>query len=369
MNGVLDAEDPDLVVLNGDLINGDSVFADNGTHYIDQIVGPMVDRDMKWASVYGNHDHQPNLDGNKLLAREQTWRGCLTRRMVNESESGVTNYYLPVYQNGCRDPNNSEPALILWFFDSRGGFYYQGSDQPNWVDESVVEWFNATKANLNREYDRVIPSLAFVHIPINATVAFEFEPGVDPNYQTGLYEERYDPNQSEGWCSNGTHACPYGGQDVIFMQALAATSGMLGLFYGHDHGNTWCFKWESELPGVDIVGNGIKLCYGQHTGYGGYSNWIRGSRQIHLTRDDDGVINATTDNRLESGEIVGAVSLNATLNSDSYTETRVERTYEGQFSSTTTTSGTTDLRIDLTTNHFRAKLMVVFSPTLYLMWT
>ena len=31
---------------------------------------------------------------------------------------------------------------------------------------------------------------------------------------------------------------------------------------------------------MDVVGNGINLCFGQHSGYGGYGNWIRGSRQV-----------------------------------------------------------------------------------------
>jgi metallophosphoesterase superfamily enzyme len=51
MSDVLDAESPDLVVLNGDLINGESTYSHNSTHYIDQIVAPMVDRNLTWAST------------------------------------------------------------------------------------------------------------------------------------------------------------------------------------------------------------------------------------------------------------------------------------------------------------------------------
>lgn len=39
--------------------------------------------------------------------------------MVDTNDSGVSNYYLPVYSND--DGTDSTPALILWFFDSRGG--------------------------------------------------------------------------------------------------------------------------------------------------------------------------------------------------------------------------------------------------------
>lgn len=35
---------PSLVVLNGDLITGEDTFLENSTHYIDQIVQPMLKR-------------------------------------------------------------------------------------------------------------------------------------------------------------------------------------------------------------------------------------------------------------------------------------------------------------------------------------
>ena len=50
MNQILDAEpNTGLVVLNGDLITGENTFLENSTHYIDQIVAPMVQRDLTWA--------------------------------------------------------------------------------------------------------------------------------------------------------------------------------------------------------------------------------------------------------------------------------------------------------------------------------
>lgn len=50
IEAVLDAEpDVDLVVLNGDLITGENTFLENSTHYIDQIVGPMVERSLTWG--------------------------------------------------------------------------------------------------------------------------------------------------------------------------------------------------------------------------------------------------------------------------------------------------------------------------------
>lgn len=44
MNKVLDAENQQLVVLNGDLITGENSYKSNASVYVDQIVAPIVNR-------------------------------------------------------------------------------------------------------------------------------------------------------------------------------------------------------------------------------------------------------------------------------------------------------------------------------------
>ncbi|KAJ3476460.1 hypothetical protein NLG97_g9123 [Lecanicillium saksenae] len=110
-------------------------------------------------------------------------------------------------------------------------------------------------------------------------------------------------------------------------EAIANTKGMMGLFSGHDHANSWCYKWDGELPGVAVKGNGINLCYGQHTGYGGYGDWIRGSREIlvSLEKLEDLVIDSHI--RTERGEIINTISLNATYGQDMYPPSPNDKTY------------------------------------------
>ncbi|PNY23217.1 Uncharacterized protein TCAP_06851 [Tolypocladium capitatum] len=293
----------------------------------------MVERNLTWASTYGNHDHRYNISGDGILEREHMWRGARTRSMVSATDAGTTNYYLPVYAASCSDGSSCAPEMLLWFFDSRGGFYLQGEDQPSWVDESVVAWFTETNAALVREHQRVMPSLAFVHIPINATLALQTESkaGVGAHHQPGINDDPPVAHQGAGWCSDGAvdKACVYGGQDVRFMRALAAMPGIMGLFYGHDHGNTWCYKWDAQLAGMTVAGNGINLCYGQHSGYGGYGDWIRGAREIVVSQEKLKDLAVDTHIRLESGRVVGAVSLNSTFNEDAYPATPDEKTYMG----------------------------------------
>lgn len=334
MGNVLDADRPDLVVLNGDLITGDGMEPDNSTDYFDILVKPITERSLTWATTYGNHDHQYGLSAEKIYEREKTYDGSRTQKMVCEKNSGVSNYYLPVYPPDCTD---CAPELLLWFFDSRGGFYYQKRDafvknihQPNWIDKCVVNWFTKTNKELVKEHGKVIPSLAFVHIPINATEVLQGVVGVDPNYQPGIDEERPVAMQSRDWCKEGYYDfdnCGYGEKDVDFMQALSDTEGIIGLFYGHDHGNSWCYRWEGLLPGMTIPGNGINLCFGQHTGYGGYGDWIRGGRQIVVNRDKVKDLVVDTYIRTEEGDSIGAVTLNSTYNEDYYPESPNNKTY------------------------------------------
>jgi hypothetical protein len=141
MNTILNAELPNLVVLNGDLITGENTFLENSTHYVDEIVAPLVQHGIPWASAYGNHDTEYNLSAQDLLERENRYPLSLTRSMIRGPNAGVSNYYLPVYSS---DLTNPTLRLLLWFFDSRGGKAFQELDEngnevfiPGNVDESV----------------------------------------------------------------------------------------------------------------------------------------------------------------------------------------------------------------------------------------
>lgn len=142
-----------------------------------------------------------------------------------------------------------------------------------------------------------------------------------------------------------------------FIEALTKTEGLMAVFSGyvpyqdgrlhlslissrHDHGDTWCYKWDTQLPGMSIKGNGISkstqpkppkqrphlttspdICFGQHSGYGGYGSWTRGARQILISETSLPKREINTWIRLETGDKVGSVTLNSTYGQDVYPET------------------------------------------------
>ncbi|KAI1307403.1 Metallo-dependent phosphatase-like protein [Xylaria venustula] len=299
---VLESESSQLVVFNGDLISGYGTRADNATLYLDQIVAPVVDLGLPWATTYGNHDNEAFSRSTDLLKREQHYQNSLTKNMLPDTpQAGVSNYFLPVYSaSGSQDV----PEAILWFFDSRGG------DEPHdWVDDSVINWFEETSANLSQQYNKTIPSLAFFHIPITATYEFQEHPGVDSSREPGINGEKV---WWQGRCFDGKT-----GHDVSFMTALSNTDGLLATFSGHDHDNDWCYKWKPLASKETVAGDGVSVCYGRHTGYGGYGNLARGGRQIVL-RQETLTKEVVTWIRLEDGLVSENVTLNATYGQDEY---------------------------------------------------
>ena len=149
MRQVLSQEQPDFVVLNGDLITGENTFAFNSTGYVDQIVAPLVEGGYTWASTYGNHDSKYNLSREGLYAEEKKYRNAYTQQGPACTD-GVTNYVLSIFP---ADSTSQKPIALLWFFDSRGGSEYQSlpanvDNIDNYVSNGTVAWFRSTQAEL-----------------------------------------------------------------------------------------------------------------------------------------------------------------------------------------------------------------------------
>lgn len=86
-------------------------------------------------------------------------------------------------------------------------------------------------ANLTSTYGQTIPSLAFVHIPVNAMRAFQ-KSGVSPTSEPGINGERV---QQQGYDAKAG----YHSQDFPFISALLNTTALAATFSGHDHDNDW----------------------------------------------------------------------------------------------------------------------------------
>jgi hypothetical protein len=316
-SAILSHERPDLAVLLGDLITGENTFAYNASAYVHRVVAPLASASVPWASVYGNHDSSATLRREDMLDVERGYE--LSYTTTTAGLEGVTNYYLLVYRHGRwggKEEKGDRPVAVLWFFDSRGGMGRYGEDNssggdiPNWVGPETARWFTREARALRERFGGVLPGLAFVHIPPRAFLTAQRK-GIDPALFPGV-------NDDVPVAVQGT-----GKEDVEFMDALREewkVGGLHSVYVGHDHGNAWCALWPEQ---GDEAAGGPFLCFGKHTGYGGYGNWNRGARYVQLkvpnrcTRRDSKV-QVETWVRMESGEIVTRVRLNGTYGSDRY---------------------------------------------------
>ena len=151
MRQVLAQEQPDFIILNGDLITGENTFAFNSTGYVDEIVTPLVQGGYSWASTYGNHDSKYNLSREALYAEEKKYANAYTQHGPAGTD-GVTNYLLPVFPP-VTTGSSSRPIALLWFFDSRGGSRYQSlpanvDNIDNYVSNGTVAWFRSVQAQM-----------------------------------------------------------------------------------------------------------------------------------------------------------------------------------------------------------------------------
>jgi hypothetical protein len=263
MAAVLDAEQPDLVVFTGDMIDGrpsrDPLAA------VQRAIAPVAARGLPWAAVFGNHDDEGTLDRTALLAVMQSLPGCLAEAGPT-GVSGVGNYVLPVLA-----AQSDHPAATLYFIDSNS-YSETALLGYGWIRRDQIAWYLA-EAQTRRAQNQgaPLPALAFFHIPL-------------PEYNEvwDLYEcfgEKY-----EGVCAPRINSG--------FFAALHEAGDVIGTFAGHDHVN-------------DFVGDlhGIRLCYGRGSGYNTYGRegFARGARVIRLA---EGMRDFTTWLRLEGGEQV-----------------------------------------------------------------
>ncbi|GLB38949.1 putative calcineurin-like phosphoesterase [Lyophyllum shimeji] len=301
VKAVLNDEKPDYVVLNGDLITGENTFRENSTTLIDEIVAPLNQAGIPFSSSHGNHDNQANITHAEEILREQKVAPLLSYTRTAPAgvggPGGPGNYWVPIY----RRKNDRAPVLILWFFDSRGGFSAgpNSTRLPDWVDASVGGWIRSETRAMNAAWGSAEKrgALAFVHIPPH--VATDLQNNFDSAENPGLNADSLDGGGSVQATTDPANS----GKDNTFWDAVNEhIQNLHAVISGHDHGDEWCARDRSK----DVI-----FCFGKHSGYGGYTGdgWGYGVRNLLFTSADPEV-GVETWIRMEDGETHARITLN-----------------------------------------------------------
>lgn len=247
---VLDAEEPDLVVFLGDQVEGKHPWVhlgDNEAHVksvIGRILAPVVERDIPFAVVFGNHDAlDSGVDKETQMACYQSFPGCLA---VDEGEPlpGCGTYNLLYYT-----ADGARPALNLYFVDS---LEYDAGGGYGCVSKEQIAWCRAVGETLAQANGgEPVPALSFQHI-IVPEIYHAFTK-VRDKHAEGAFA-------GKGAGKDGWYAAPAGmegleeapcppeysnGQFAAWREA----GDVRAAFFGHDHVNSFT----AQLEGICLT--------------------------------------------------------------------------------------------------------------------
>jgi hypothetical protein len=258
----------DLAIFSGDMLTGLNVDA-NATAYWDRLVQVFDAAAIPHTAILGNHDAEPfsGSGANQSAPGAKTNRTQLMQHdaalPLSYSQAGpahlrpaVSVYVVDVFP---RAPSPGErPVLQLYHLDSGGG------GMPEEVYAAQVTWFNDTvkarrKAH-SEQNSTIVPALVFIHIPL-----WEFQDAVATPAKHSCFGD-HDDGITPTVSNTGLFA------------ALDAAPEVQAVFVGHDHCNDFCCQFGKRA---------VDLCFGRHSGYGGYScdGYDTGSRVISFDAD------------------------------------------------------------------------------------
>ncbi len=256
LNQALDKAQPDLVVFLGDII----MSAVDGTEEsywkgYDELLSPLVERNIPFSLVFGNHDEEANPKSNKeeMLAKYQTYAGCLAYD-ADPALHGTATHNLEILSS-----DGSKTAYNLWFMDSghyvddgNGGHYY------DCVRADQIAWYEATSKALEEKNGETVPSLMFQHI-IPADVAKQVM--ITSKYPLGVGGKDLLDGSSLTYLPN---VLGYESGNVLEMpcpsldnegqwDSLVARGDVKAMFFGHDHTNSFVANVDG-VYGINVPG-------------------------------------------------------------------------------------------------------------------
>jgi hypothetical protein len=239
IRNVLDSENPDLVVLTGDIVNDP---AEQGWK---TLMAVFTEAGVPFAVTLGNHDDEAEWSREDIFTYLETLPGFMGSKGPPEI-TGTGNYILPI----ARAAGDSIAAL-LWFFDSNAYCDNKNISDYDWIKFDQIVWYREQSSRYTTSnHGNPYPALAFFHIPLPEYA----EVTGSPTTMGIIEEDVYAPKINSG-----------------LFASFVEMKDVMGTFVGHDHNNNYIG-----------IHKEIALAYGQSSGYSGYGTVAKGSRIIEL---------------------------------------------------------------------------------------
>ena len=310
----LEFEKPDLVVLSGDQVNGET--APDAQSAIFKFADLLGQHKIPFACIFGNHDDEGSITRSETADILSTLPYSLTITGPN-TIPGVGNYYVEVFAHSTH-----RSALTLYFLDTHSYSpdekKYKGYD---WIKPEQIKWFKDTASALkadNAKYSHIHLDMAFIHIPLP-----EYRNDSNDRNRVGQHREAVTaPTYNTGF------------RDALVEMGVPVVS------CGHDHVNDYCLLSEGQSSQQSSLArrddrlssageqnaqpepaaatkqentpssrdrttknDKIWLCYAGGSGFGGYGGYGGYQRRVRVFEFDANEARITTWKKLEYGEV------------------------------------------------------------------
>lgn len=237
--------EPDFIIVTGDFVFplGIKSYSFNNYTPMMQFCSFMRNIGIPWTLVYGNHDTEfiashSESELNALFSQfDYTRTGTLLYAQCQPDITGRYNQQIRL--------ENTDGSLnqVLYLLDSNS---YKGINDYDFIHDDQVAWYAASLEELCRVQNRIVPSMIFMHIPIQEyRTAYELYKSEDPSvkWYSGSIGEK-----AETICCSDYHS-------ILFSKVVELGSTK-GIFCGHDHYNNISLEYQ-----------GVRLTYGMSIDY------------------------------------------------------------------------------------------------------
>ncbi len=184
---VLDATNPSLVILGGDVHDGSVTNEQELRNVLDAVTKPMEDRKILWCHAFGV-DTEGTADKKTGYSRAEqmkvytSYEYCVSQTGQAEKAYGVSNYVLPILvPDQDKNMGNNKVGFNIWCLDANGYLndYVEGLESKvvlkrkqnsgtnlDCLHYSQLLWYwNTSVAFQNRNNNKVVPGMMYVQVP------------------------------------------------------------------------------------------------------------------------------------------------------------------------------------------------------------
>ena len=243
MYEVVKAENPDLIVLTGDVI-----YAKPGDACLQQILNVLTDLKRPFCYLLGNHDPEQGIAVGKLYDQAAQNSFCVQLKR----DGNVLDYVVPI-----KSGDGAKTAAVLYCMDTHAYCKMEDVGLYQWLSFDQIGRYRDWSATFTKQNGgKPLPALMFMHYPLP-----EYDEAVTSN-QVPLYGIRMEKNCSP--CLNSG-----------MFTALKEGGDVMGVFCGHDHDNDYSTMYYQVL-----------LAYGRFSGGNTEYNHLRNGARIIVLYED-----------------------------------------------------------------------------------